>query len=111
MAVWPASNLKKGRHWPLLSAEGCHTLTHHSAELFAGGRRALKAVKALLRPNFNSILAGLKQSSLHGPKRGFTLVAATVVIFPADLQSFLLYFLNVHFPITQSSIAIVMLLS
>jgi hypothetical protein len=38
---------KKGAKWPLLSAEGCHTLPDHSAELFADGRRSLKAVKAL----------------------------------------------------------------
>jgi hypothetical protein len=48
MAVGRASNLKKkSAKWPLLSAEGCHILTDHSAELFAEGRRALKAVKAL----------------------------------------------------------------
>jgi hypothetical protein len=48
MAVWQASNLKKKcAKWPLLSAEGCHTLPDHSVELFAEGRRALKAVKAL----------------------------------------------------------------
>jgi hypothetical protein len=32
--------------WTLLSAEGCHTLPDHSAELFAEDRRALKAVQA-----------------------------------------------------------------
>jgi hypothetical protein len=46
-AVWHASNLKKGTKRPLLSAEGCHFLTDHSAELFTEGRRALKAVKTI----------------------------------------------------------------
>ncbi len=38
---------KKCAKQPLLSAEGCHTLLDHPEELFAEGRRALKAVKAL----------------------------------------------------------------
>jgi hypothetical protein len=32
---------------PLLSAEGCHTLPDPSAEVFAEGKRAVKAVQAL----------------------------------------------------------------
>jgi hypothetical protein len=48
MAVWHASKFeKKSVRWPLLSAEGCHTLPDQSAELFAEGRRTLKAIKAL----------------------------------------------------------------
>ncbi len=35
----------------------------------------------------------------------FPLLQATVVIFSADLKSFLSHLLNVHFPITRSSIA------
>jgi hypothetical protein len=44
MVVWGASNLKKV---PLLSTEGSHALPDHSEKLFAEGKRALKAVKAL----------------------------------------------------------------
>jgi hypothetical protein len=47
MSVRHASNFTKGAKWPLLSAEGCHTLPDPSAELFAEGRRALMAVNAL----------------------------------------------------------------
>ncbi len=39
---------------------------------------------------------------IHGWKRGFSLVLATVVIFSADLKSFLTHLSNVHFPITRS---------
>jgi hypothetical protein len=35
----------------------------------------------------------------------FPLLLATVVIFSADLKSFLSHLLNVHFPITRSSLA------
>jgi hypothetical protein len=42
---------------------------------------------------------------IHGPKRGFSLVLATVVIFSDDLKSFLTHLSNVHFPITWSSLA------
>jgi hypothetical protein len=56
MAIWHASNLKKLRQRPLLFTEGCHTLTDHSAELFAEGRRALKAIKSLLGPISSPIL-------------------------------------------------------
>jgi hypothetical protein len=35
------------RQTAILSSEGCHTISDHPAELFAEGRRALKAVKAL----------------------------------------------------------------
>jgi hypothetical protein len=38
---------KNDAKWPLLSAEGYHALSDHSAELFAEGRSALKAIKAL----------------------------------------------------------------
>ncbi len=40
-------NLKKVRQRPVLSAEVCHTIPDHSAELFAERRRSLQAVKAL----------------------------------------------------------------
>jgi hypothetical protein len=42
MAIWGAS--KKCARRPLLSAQGCHTQSDHSPELFAEGRRALKNI-------------------------------------------------------------------
>ncbi len=42
---------------------------------------------------------------IHGPKQGFSLVRAIMVIFSADLKSFLTHLSNMHFPITRSSLA------
>ncbi len=47
MAVGTLQILKKSTKRPFLSVEGCHILPDHSAELFAEGRRALKAVKTI----------------------------------------------------------------
>jgi hypothetical protein len=49
MSVWRASNLKKRAKWPLLSAEGCHTLP----ELFAG-QEGPTDCKGTLRPDFQA---------------------------------------------------------
>jgi hypothetical protein len=42
---------------------------------------------------------------IRGQKRGFYFVASAVVIFSADLKSFLSHSLNMHFPRPRSSIA------
>jgi hypothetical protein len=45
------------------------------------------------------------EKSSTGQNEVFPLLLATVVIFSADLKSFLSHLLNVHFPTTRSSIA------
>ena len=38
---------------------------------------------------------------IRGPEQGFDFVASAVVIFSADLKSYLSHPLNMHFPITR----------
>jgi hypothetical protein len=47
----------------------------------------------------------LTEKSSTGQKEGFPLFLSAVVIFSADLKSFLSHSLNMHFPITRSLIA------
>jgi hypothetical protein len=40
---------------------------------------------------------------IRGPEQGFDFVASAVVIFSADLKSYLSHPLNMHFPLTVES--------
>jgi hypothetical protein len=40
---------------------------------------------------------------IRGPEQGFDFVASAVVIFSADLKSYLSHPVNMHFPITVES--------
>ncbi len=60
-----------------------------------------------MRPVFRPLLTRFRRTSdgdvIPGPEQGFDIVGG---YFLADLKSFLSHSLNMHFPITRSSIAL-----
>jgi hypothetical protein len=65
----------------------------------------LNSSVTVLRRNLTRFRRASSGEVIHGPKQGFSFVPSGGGYFSADLKSFLSHSLNMHFPITRSSIA------